>query len=104
MSRQERHDEAAGQAVANQPLQMQQNEARDVRDVEFQAPAFRGDPWPPHGGYRERQPRASSGHPGPSSRHAEGGPRSPEHDPSARRGRSAAVCREQPSPVQPIPA
>ncbi|CAN7989824.1 unnamed protein product, partial [Ixodes pacificus] len=32
MSRQERHDEAAMQAVANQTLQLQQNEARDARD------------------------------------------------------------------------
>ncbi|CAN7999200.1 unnamed protein product, partial [Ixodes pacificus] len=36
MSRQERHDEAAMQAVANQALQLQQNEARDARKVESQ--------------------------------------------------------------------
>ncbi|KAG0444907.1 hypothetical protein HPB47_013240 [Ixodes persulcatus] len=36
MSRQERHDEAAMQAVANSTLQLQQNEARDARDVGFQ--------------------------------------------------------------------
>ncbi|CAN7974893.1 unnamed protein product, partial [Ixodes persulcatus] len=41
MSRQERHDEAAMQAVANSSLQLQQNEARDARDVEFQGQLLR---------------------------------------------------------------
>ncbi|KAG0413296.1 hypothetical protein HPB47_009557 [Ixodes persulcatus] len=41
ISRQERHDEAAMQAVANQTLQLQQNEARDARDVEFQGQLLR---------------------------------------------------------------
>ncbi|KAM7282036.1 hypothetical protein ISCGN_002192 [Ixodes scapularis] len=41
MSRQERHDEAAMQAVANQTRQVQQNETRDARDVEFQGQLLR---------------------------------------------------------------
>ncbi|CAN7949031.1 unnamed protein product, partial [Ixodes pacificus] len=41
MSRQERHDEAAKQAVANQALQLQQNGARDARDMEFQGQLLR---------------------------------------------------------------
>ncbi|KAM7294388.1 hypothetical protein ISCGN_023894 [Ixodes scapularis] len=41
MSRQERHDEAAMQAVANQTRQVQQNETRDARDVELQGQLLR---------------------------------------------------------------
>ncbi|CAN8019199.1 unnamed protein product, partial [Ixodes persulcatus] len=41
MSRQERHDEAAMQAVANQTLQLHQNEARDARDMEFRGQLLR---------------------------------------------------------------
>ncbi|KAM7310866.1 putative protein TPRXL [Ixodes scapularis] len=41
MSRQERHNEAAMQAVANQTLQLQQNETRDARDVEFHGQLLR---------------------------------------------------------------
>ncbi|CAN7948848.1 unnamed protein product, partial [Ixodes pacificus] len=41
MSRQERHDEAAMQAFVNQTLQLQQNETRDARDVEFQGQLLR---------------------------------------------------------------
>ncbi|KAM7290616.1 hypothetical protein ISCGN_027232 [Ixodes scapularis] len=41
MSRQERRDEAAMQAVANQTLQLQENETRDARDIEFQGQLLR---------------------------------------------------------------
>ncbi|KAM7309623.1 putative protein TPRXL [Ixodes scapularis] len=41
ISKQERHDKAAMQAVANQALHLQQNKARDARDVELQGQLLR---------------------------------------------------------------
>ncbi|KAM7309625.1 hypothetical protein ISCGN_006626 [Ixodes scapularis] len=41
ISKQERHDRAAMQAVANQALHLQQNKARDARDVELQGQLLR---------------------------------------------------------------
>ncbi|CAN7943659.1 unnamed protein product, partial [Ixodes pacificus] len=87
----------AGCRQPNYLAAAERGEGRAGRGVPRPAPAFHRDPQPPHGG-------CSGGQPGASSRHTGGGPGTPKHDQRARRGRSAADCREKPSPAQPRPA
>ncbi|EEC19159.1 hypothetical protein IscW_ISCW014099 [Ixodes scapularis] len=99
MSRQERHDKAAMQAVANEALHLQQNKARDARDVELQGQLLRSIETLSH-----RMEAVAEANQEQARVTQAGGPGTLEHDLCARRGRSVADCQEQPSPAQPRPA